>query len=356
MTSPSKTPSAPETMAASDIATMVRRVDIGARVRDDERPRLSIAIPTFRRFDLLPEALASVFRLRFAIPIEVLVVDNDPENDATAIEAMRPFIGESLSYFKNRVNIGMFPNWTRCIDLARGDFVTILHDDDLLEPAFAEEVNRWLGAAVPPGAAMAWRHGMLDERAQRPAQNDTSSLHRLQAWLAPMRRQVKRKSVAHLFFANPFAATLGIVLDRRKAQALGGFDPAWYPIADYEFWCRWAAVHGPIPIAKRQVSLYRMRQNESMLPETRGAFVTKSRELRERLVSQGLVPAFYGRLLDRLERQQQAAIEEDWRVAGQAPLSPWASAKIVGWRAVTALLSGAGARLARRGRRETSSS
>lgn len=347
MTSLSQIPTAPD---AADLATLARRLDIGARAAADDHPRLSIAIPTFRRFDLLPETLASVFRLRFDFPVEVLVVDNDPENDELAVEAMRPFAGQSLAYFKNRVNVGMFPNWTRCIELARGDYVTILHDDDLLEPAFAEEINRWLGAGAQPDAAMAWRHRVLDERAQRPGENDPSPLRRLQALLEPIRRKVKRTSVAQLFFANPFAGTLGVVLDRAKAQAMGGFDPAWYPIADYEFWCRWAGKHGPLSITRRQVSLYRMRQNESMNPETRQGFVIKSRELRERLIAECLVPACYGRLLDRLQEHQQVAIKEDWRVAGQAPLSYWASAKIIGWRALTALLAWAGSRQVSRSR------
>lgn len=347
MTSLSQIPTVPD---ATDLAMLTRRIDIDACTPGNEHPRLSIAIPTFRRFDLLQEALESVFRLRFDFPVEVLVVDNDPDNDELAVEAMRRFAGQSMTYFKNRVNVGMFPNWTRCLELARGDYVTILHDDDLLEPAFAEEINRWLGPGASPGAAMAWRHGVLDERAQRPTANEQSPLHRLQSLLAPIRREVKRKSVAQLFFANPFAATLGIVLDRRMAQAMGGFDPAWYPIADYEFWCRWAAAHGPIPIAKRQVGLYRMRQNESMLPETRRAFVTKSREMRERLVAERLVPAFFGRLLDQLEQHQLAAIEDDWRVAGQAPLSRWASARMISWRGLTALLGWVWAHQARRNR------
>lgn len=344
MKSVSQIPTAP---SATELATLVRRLDIGARVTADEHPRLSIAIPTFRRFDLLREALASVFLLRFDFPIEVLVVDNDPGNDDLAIEAMQPFTGHSLTYVKNRVNVGMFPNWTRCLDLARGDYVTILHDDDLLEPAFAEEINRWLASSARPGPAMAWRHGMLDQRAQRPAGSDLSLRHRLKALIAPVRRKVKRKSLAQLFFANPFAGTLGIALDRRKAQAMGGFNPAWYPIADYEYWCRWAVAHGPIPVVNRQVGLYRMRQNESMLPETRRAFVTKSRELRERLIADGLVPAYFCRLLDHIQEHQQAAIEDIWRVAGQAPVSRGASARMIGWRAFTALLSWAGSLEAR---------
>lgn len=325
--------------SAFNLATTSRRIDIGAIDDDGNCPMLTIAIPTFQRFDLLPQTLSSVFRLRFNICVEVIVVDNDPDNDELAVQAMIPFSGKSFKYFKNCSNVGMFANWNRCIELARGEYVTILHDDDLLEPAFAEEINRWFAQTAKPGPCMAWRYGVLDERAQRPGDSEFSTLHRLQTLIAPMRRDLKHKSVAHLFFGNPFAGTVGVVLDRGKAQAIGGFNPTWYPIADYEFWCRWASAYGAIPIAKRQVSLYRKRQNESMFPETRLNFVIKSRALRELLITKQLVPTYFGWLLNRLQQQQLATIKEDWRISGQASLSFSASVVIVFWRVLFALLA-----------------
>ena len=140
------------------------------------------------------------------------------------------------------------------------------------------------------------------------------------------------------------------------ALALGGFNPAWHPIADYEFWCRWAVAYGPIPILRPQVGLYRMRQNESMLPETRQAFVTHSRRLRERMIRDGEVPAFYRVFLDTIQQVQQASIEEDWRVSDQKSLSWLMSLKLIGWRAATVLLCSVESTVRRRCRKESSSS
>ncbi|ALV08492.1 glycosyltransferase family 2 protein [Roseateles depolymerans] len=320
----------------------------GPQLQAQGRPRLSIAIPTFRRFDLLSEAIASVLAQRFSIPVELLIVDNDPDNDTQALEAMQAFAGHPLTYYKNLTNVGMVANWNCCMALARGDYVTILHDDDLLEPSFAEEVNRHLGPGGSAGSAIAWRHGVLDERAQRPPTAPPSRLRPLKQavkrLLAPLRTKVQQHSVHHLFFANPFAGTLGIILHRDKAIALGGFDPQQHPIADYDFWCRWTAAYGALPIWARPVSLYRMRQNESMLPQTRSAFVSGSRQLRERMIASGAVPRFYRHLLDPLQRTQQTSIEEDWREAGQAPMSRLMSLKLRAWRLFTSVLCGLEAR------------
>ncbi|MBB3195166.1 glycosyltransferase family 2 protein [Roseateles terrae] len=331
--------------------TQARVLIAGPQVEGQGRPRLSIAIPTYKRFDLLSEAISSVLAQRFSIPIELLVVDNDPDNDAEALAAMQAFAGQPLTYYKNLTNVGMVANWNCCMALARGDYVTILHDDDLLEPAFAEEVSRHLGPGGSVGDAIAWRHGVLDERAQRPLAAAPSKgrpvKQAVKRLLAPLRSQVKRHSVYHLFFANPFAGTLGIVLRRDQALALGGFDPGQHPIADYDFWCRWTAAYAPLPIWARPVSLYRMRQNESMLPQTRAAFVTGSRQLRERMIATGAVPRFYRHLLDPLQRTQQTSIEEDWREMGQAPMSRMVSLKLRVWRWFTGLLTAVQARRSR---------
>jgi hypothetical protein len=110
---------------------------------------------------------------------------------------------------------------------------------------------------------------------------------------------------------------LGIVIRRDLALSIGGFDASWFPIADYEFWCRWVASVGKIPIIAQQVGLYRMRQNESMVPQTRRAFVTKSRELRARMVSDRIVPRFYSFLLSISARVQKLMIDRDWRAEGE---------------------------------------
>jgi glycosyltransferase involved in cell wall biosynthesis len=63
---------------------------------------------------------------------EILVVDNNSQDDTE--EKIRRFAGNQLSYIKNQHNIGMIQNWNRCIDLARGKYICILHSDDYIEP------------------------------------------------------------------------------------------------------------------------------------------------------------------------------------------------------------------------------
>ncbi len=97
-------------------------------------PRISICIPTFNRSDLLRKALASVSN-QTVKPWEVIVVDNCSDDDTE--EVTREF--KDVKYFRNDVNLGMNSNWNRCIELSRGDFITLLHSDDLISPTWYEQ-------------------------------------------------------------------------------------------------------------------------------------------------------------------------------------------------------------------------
>lgn len=53
----------------------------------------------------------------------------------------------------------------------------------------------------------------------------------------------------------------GVVLSRECARALGGFDPAWGPLADYEFWYR-VSQYGKIVFVDAPAAFYRVSDTQ----------------------------------------------------------------------------------------------
>ena len=47
---------------------------------------------------------------------------------------------KNIRLIRNQKNIGMFGNWNKCIKEAKGTYVTILNDDDLLNYNFVENL------------------------------------------------------------------------------------------------------------------------------------------------------------------------------------------------------------------------
>ena len=94
-------------------------------------PRVTVAIPTRNRAGFLREAIESALAQSFA-DIEVLVCDN-ASADGTG-EVVRSFQDPRLRYVRNDQDLGMVGNWNRCIELARGELIANLADDDLMLP------------------------------------------------------------------------------------------------------------------------------------------------------------------------------------------------------------------------------
>ncbi|OPY36130.1 MAG: Glycosyltransferase AglE [Methanoregula sp. PtaU1.Bin051] len=98
-------------------------------------PLVSICIPTYNRAGMLGDAIASALGQTYS-RIEVIVVDN-ASTDNTA-EIVASFTDPRLSYIKNEKNLGLFGNFNRCIEVASGSLIHILHSDDTIEPQFTE--------------------------------------------------------------------------------------------------------------------------------------------------------------------------------------------------------------------------
>ena len=105
----------------------------------DERiipdPWVTVVIPTYRRPHLLKEALNSVLKQQSTDFLwDILIVDNEAddgkENDTERL--VRQINDSRILYYRNSENIWVGDNFNRCFLLARGEWVVMLHDDDLL--------------------------------------------------------------------------------------------------------------------------------------------------------------------------------------------------------------------------------
>jgi glycosyltransferase involved in cell wall biosynthesis len=96
-------------------------------------PEVSILIPTYRRPQLLRRAIASALSQDPPVAMEVIVGDDADEGAAIVSE----FDDVRLRYQRNFEHLGMAGNWNRLCDMARGDYLLLLNDDDRLLPGFA---------------------------------------------------------------------------------------------------------------------------------------------------------------------------------------------------------------------------
>lgn len=104
-------------------------------------PKVSIVIPTYKRADVLKDAVDSALNQENYSDLEVIVVDNEGkwEQETETEILMKSYQDERLFYYKNKNNIGQRGNWNRCLELARGKWICFLQNDDMLLPNYCKE-------------------------------------------------------------------------------------------------------------------------------------------------------------------------------------------------------------------------
>ena len=101
----------------------------------DSLPILTIAIPTFNRAAYLAQNLAqlqSEVKMVSEKDVEILVSDNCSTDLTHSVVDDACEAGLRIRYVRNSENVGWGRNFAQCFNLARGKYVLLLGDDDLL--------------------------------------------------------------------------------------------------------------------------------------------------------------------------------------------------------------------------------
>jgi glycosyltransferase involved in cell wall biosynthesis len=206
-------------------------------------------IPTYNRTTCLERTLSSVLSQDpGAAQMQIEVVDNDSTADDPE-PLVRQVGGDRVSFVRQPRNIGMTSNWNSCIERSVGEWVHILHDDDMVFPGFYERLKRGLMNRFDVGAGFC-RHAFIDE-------NDhwlcTSELEKPTAGILP--------DFIETIGARQRIECASIVVRRSVYEKLGGFLCGFY-LADWEMWNRIAA-HYPIWYEPATLAAYRQHSKSA---------------------------------------------------------------------------------------------
>jgi glycosyltransferase involved in cell wall biosynthesis len=98
--------------------------------------KVTVAIPTYNRAQLLRRSLESALAQDYP-GVRILVLDN-ASTDATA-EVVAKFANRRIDYVRNPVNIGLFGNFCRAVELNQSPYLVVFGDDDVMLPGFIQE-------------------------------------------------------------------------------------------------------------------------------------------------------------------------------------------------------------------------
>ena len=209
-------------------------------------PRLTVAIPTYNGARHLADALRSIMGQEGA-DFDLIVSDDRSEDETR--EIVGQVAGDRARLEVNPERLGLAGNWNRCVALARTDWVAIFHQDDLMRPGHLA-AHAALIAERPDVAFVASGADPIDD-AGRPLSGEAIERGELtDGWLQFL--QGPPFSARSLFEAGQFTPQLAVsnpvrcsavTLSARVHRELGGFDPAYRYVVDWDYWLRAARRH-----------------------------------------------------------------------------------------------------------------
>ena len=104
------------------------------------KPLLTIAIPTYNRAACLKDLLSALAdQLKDEPRVELIISDNASPDETPSV--VQDFVARGLQvrYIRNAQNIGPDANFLQCFEAARGKYVWVFSDDDLIIPGAVED-------------------------------------------------------------------------------------------------------------------------------------------------------------------------------------------------------------------------
>lgn len=90
--------------------------------------KVSVCIPAYKHVAYLRRLLDSLV-IQTIKGMEIIITDDSPDNDVE--ELVQSYMDKlPLQYYRNTPARGMPGNWNTALDLAKGEYIKIMHDDD----------------------------------------------------------------------------------------------------------------------------------------------------------------------------------------------------------------------------------
>ncbi|MGA2243455.1 MAG: glycosyltransferase [Verrucomicrobiota bacterium] len=211
------------------------------------RPCLwSVMIPTYNpKAEYLEETLRSVLAQDPGADLMQIEVVDDGSPQGAPGGLVRRVAGSRATVHREKENLGLAGIWNRCIERARGKWIHILHQDDLVQPGFYEMLKAGMESPAAPGLLFC-RQIFINESGREIRRSDSEAKT---AGCLPdaLPRLVQAQAIQ----------TPSVMVRRSVYEAVGGFRADLCFTLDWEMWCR-IARQFPIWYEPEALACYRV--------------------------------------------------------------------------------------------------
>ncbi len=279
--------------------------------RRSPRPLWSVIIPLYNpQRDYFEAALRSVLdQDPGSEEMQICVID-DGSRDSRMARLVEEIGGGRVEFHRRSENGGLGAAWNTGLKIAAGEWVHLLHQDDLVLPGFYSNLKRPIHEHPELGAAYV-QHFLIDSRGRRSSmasENPAMEPGVVADWLSQV--------FERLTFQTP-----SVVVKREAYEKLGGFRMDFRYALDWDMWKRVAASYpiwyDPTPLAafrrhRRSTSMNFLRSGENMVE------IRRSIEL-----SRGYLPEHLRDVMSAAANRQYALESIDGAIHGLFTQHEW---------------------------------
>ncbi len=221
---------------------------------------VSICIPTYNGARYLEACLDSVLSQTYK-DIEILAID-DGSMDAT-IEILERYAASDprIRLVRNEHNLGLVGNWNRCIELARGEWIKFVFQDDLISPNCLEKLIT--ASAQGVSFITCKRDYLFDEGTSNDVQQFYFDNQRLIDSIFPESCSLSAQEYCQLALdrigMNFVGEPTSVMLKKDVFEHYGRFNPHLIMSCDLEYWTR-VAIHTGLVYVSENLATFRVHK------------------------------------------------------------------------------------------------
>lgn len=192
-------------------------------------PNVTVAMPVYNGEPHLADAISSVLAQSY-VDFELLICDDASSDRSSTIAAS--FQDGRIRLLRNGRNLGFGGNWNRCLSEARGRYVKILPQDDLLHPDCLMKQVAALDRDAAEAIALVYCARTIIGPSGRAHLTRGGGGRRPLSTAAEMARRTARSGT------NPIGEPGAVLFRHAAAKAAGPFDGTRPFVIDIDYWLR----------------------------------------------------------------------------------------------------------------------
>lgn len=271
-----------------------------------KKPWLTVLIPTFCRVDLLEDAISSVLNQYHCDFLwDIVILDNEADDGKinNTEKLIRKIDSKRILYYRNSEHIRPGDNFNRAMQIARGQWVCFLHDDDLLIGNTLQKMGKLISVfsqrpGKPLGAISAKYHQFVYDSDTKECNIDIPCTNKYYCDI-PLCYGLYRLTHANLWFTANIGGDVpsnGAVFNRKAALECGGFIEDFGISGDLILYYRMErkyAVYSTV----QPMGLYRWGSNTMAKPESTRRVIKDGYDFREYVYSRNILSRLGGKVL-----------------------------------------------------------